>query len=197
MNTDCDLCHTTGDSRNPFLDSSDGTTDTLGLGCSGCHVPEGLRAHHIINGINCAGCHPNDAAPDPENVAPPYYGSVDTLVDNPCNDALVSNTNENWSVGDFLGSDNDGDGLYDIADFDCGPPYQLVSITREGDNIRLTWETTGGRSDAIQAATTVDGAYSDIGVTITNPGVGPLVTNLLDVGGAAGGTRFYRVRNVP
>lgn len=138
MATDCNLCHTKGDNRNPFLGSSDGTNDTPGFGCTGCHgraedagndsvsagLGAGLRQHHVNSGVTvCATCHmdanPSNYTPVGEDVPPPYYGSVDTNVDDPCNrppDFL-----ENWSTGDTAGTDNDGDRIYDEADPDCVP----------------------------------------------------------------------------
>lgn len=113
MNTECDLCHTSGDGRNPYIGSSDGTASNLGLGCTGCHEALGLRAHH---GSFCASCHQNDPAPPTEDVIPPYYGTVDTNADFPCNSD--ENTSEDWT-GDGIGLDNDGDGLYDMDDPDC------------------------------------------------------------------------------
>jgi hypothetical protein len=78
MNTTCNLCHTNGDNRNPFLGSSQGTNaNPVGVGCVGCHGREedagndsvsagrgaGLRQHHTNEGIGtCAGCH-SDANP--------------------------------------------------------------------------------------------------------------------------------------
>lgn len=119
-NTDCNLCHTAGDQRNPYTGSSDGTATNAGLGCTGCHNNFGLRRHHALNGVaECAECHDADGPPPAENVKPPYYGTVDTRAANPCNPAASSNTNENWSIGDFLGLDNDGDNLYDGQDGDC------------------------------------------------------------------------------
>ena len=54
-------------------------------------------------------------------MSPPYYGTAYTKARNPGNTVLAANTNENWSVGDFLGTDNDGNNLYDLADYDIGP----------------------------------------------------------------------------
>jgi hypothetical protein len=138
MSSECNLCHTSGDNRNPWLGSSDGTANNTGLGCVGCHgrledagndsvsdgVGAGLRQHHDNAGITtCAACH-TDADPANyttvgEDIWPPYYGTADTNVSRPCNDVSASNVNENWTIGDYLGSDNDGDGLYDAADPDC------------------------------------------------------------------------------
>jgi len=198
MNTDCRLCHSGGDGNNPFIGSSDGIGVVQGLGCTGCHEASGLRAHHIKNqvGVNCYDCH-DPAAPPAEGVNPPYYGTAYTKANNSCNDKLASNTNENWSIGDFLGLDNDGDNLYDQADFDCGPPYRLISAVPEGANVRITWETVGGRVDAVQASSSVGGSYSDLSGAISIPGVGPVVTNFLEAGGDGNAERFYRIRYVP
>ena len=127
MDTDCNLCHTTGDSFNPFTNSSDGTANNVGYGCAGCHGRDygasgvrgfGLRAHHAANGVGtCSSCHTTGTTPVAESVAPPYYGTPDTRADTPCNtgpDFL-----EDWSIGDGLGLDNDGDNVYDRNDPDC------------------------------------------------------------------------------
>jgi hypothetical protein len=133
MNTECNLCHTQGDQRNPFIGSSDGTAINAGLGCTGCHNEFGLRAHHAGNGVTiCAACHPGDPTPPAENVTPPYYGTADTNVDQPCNTLAASNVNENWTVGDFIGTDNDGDGLYDANDPDCGTPGEISDLMVTG-----------------------------------------------------------------
>ncbi len=128
MATNCALCHTgIPGSSPPFLGSSDGTARTPGYGCLGCHGRDyggsigvtgaGLREHHAANGITlCAGCHLNDPTPLPENVNPPYYGSPDTRCDDACNSG--PDYLENWSIGDTLGLDNDGDNAYDTADSD-------------------------------------------------------------------------------
>jgi hypothetical protein len=123
MSTDCALCHTqTGD--NPFIGSSEGTSNNPGIGCGGCHEPLGLRAHHLINGeTSCQGCHPDDPAPPPEGTVPTYYGTADTMVDDPClSSGLLPGEDgqEVWTLGDTTGLDNDGDNLYDGDDPDCG-----------------------------------------------------------------------------
>ncbi len=128
MDTSCSLCHSEGDDHNPYTGSSAGTANNPGVGCTGCHGRDyggaignsgvGLRAHHFTNGVDvCFSCHGNEPQPLPENVAPTYYGTPDTNVDDPCNsDPLYL---ENWSIGDTRGLDNDGDNLYDGDDPDC------------------------------------------------------------------------------
>jgi len=127
MNTDCNLCHTTGDQNNPFIAQSNGTANNPGVGCTGCHGRDyggtvgssgvGLRARHALHGITtCGFCHLEDPPPLPENVLPIYYGTPDTNVGEACNESGL----ENWSIGDLVGLDNDGDGYYDGNDADCG-----------------------------------------------------------------------------
>jgi hypothetical protein len=147
MNTDCDMCHTSGDNRNPFIGSSqiDGNGDPGGPGCTGCHNGNGLRLHHAANGQDFCfspGCHTSAAAP-PEDTIPEYYTSTMTNARGPCNDVAALKTNENWTIGScsvttstgcdadndcpssetctfvYEGLDNDGDNLYDTADPDC------------------------------------------------------------------------------
>lgn len=197
MNTACALCHTSSDNRNPYTWTSDGTGNNTGLGCSGCHEGPGLRRHHEVNGITfCYDCHDPNEVPSPENVKPPYYGTPDTRADNPGNTVLAANTNENWSVGDFIGLDNDGNGLYDLADFAIGP-YRIQSVKVEGNNVRITWLTAGGRRDAVQASGLVRGPYATVSPAVTIPGVGLVTTNYVEVGAATNTMRFYRLKYTP
>lgn len=195
MATQCNLCHS-GSTRVPtFIGTSTGTVNNPGMGCSGCHEPAGLRKHHKVNGTDCYDCHDPLETPQTENAIPPYYGTADTKVKNPANTVLTANTNENWSVGDFLGLDNDGNNLYDLADYAVGP-YQLLGATREGNNLRLTWLTAGGRTNTVQAAGAVAGTYTNLSSALPIPGVGLVTTNYLDIGGATNTTRFYRLQAV-
>ena len=100
-----------------------------GSGCTGCHGRDyggvlgdsgvGLRAHHAANGVTeCAICHANDPMPVGEDILPTYYGTFDTNVFSSCNDEPFFS--EDWTIGDGLGLDNDGDNLYDGDDPDCG-----------------------------------------------------------------------------
>jgi hypothetical protein len=163
MNTDCNLCHTTGDNRNPFLKSSDGLTGITGRGCTGCHNGPGLRTHHRTTGASsCSGCHPSPEAPPAENTNPPYYGTSATEANNACNPVATANLNENWSTGDFLGLDNDGDNLYDTSDPNCqsaipGP---------------MTVSPAGG----LTSSGTAGGPFtpSSLSHTLTNTGTAPM-----------------------
>lgn len=80
--------------------------------------------------------------------------------------------------------------------------FQIISIKREGADIRLTWTTAGGHDYIVQTnAPPPSGSYtnnfSDL-ITISVPGIGESTTNYLDSGAATISTAFYyRVRLVP
>lgn len=196
MDADCNLCHK-GSSRTPvYIASSNGTTANSGIGCIGCHEAAGLRAHHVASGVaECYDCHDPAASP-PETVNPPYYGTIDTRVKNAANTILAANTNENWSVGDFIGLDNDGNNLYDLADYAVGP-LKAVGVVKEGANVRISWLTAGGRKEVVQAAGSPSGAFTNVGGAVTVSGVGTATTNVLDLNAATNVTRYYRIKSVP
>jgi hypothetical protein len=195
MNTACDLCHFGTNKKPVYTWKSNGTANNTGIGCSGCHAAAGLQTHHVNHGVTvCLDCHDPIGTPDPENVNPPYYGTADTKVRNAGNTLQVANTNENWSVGDFLGLDNDGNGLYDLADYTIGP-FRILSTVPEGNNIRVTWQTAGGRTNTVQAASSVSGTYANLSSAITRTNIGVFTTNYLEVGGANKAARFYRIKS--
>ena len=203
QNQSCVLCHTSPDDVPVFIGSSDGAAGVTGMGCSGCHVGSGLRKHHVAKAptANCystaTGCHHNASETVPaENVNSPHYDgkTAYTRVQNPSNTLQVANTNENWSVGDFWGVDNDGNGLADLADYTIGPRESILSATRVGNDFRITWQTAGGRTNTVQAAGNVSGTYSNISSAIIRTNAGLYTTNYLQVGGATNGARFYRTK---
>ncbi len=138
MAAKCDLCHSKGDNKNPYLGSSSGIRNGVeGRGCAGCHgrvedggndggfspgYGAGLRQHHTRNGVNrCTDCHVDAVLGGfilaEETVKPLYYGlTANSLADNPDNPIAQSQINENWTIGDFEGLNNDGDMFYDAQD---------------------------------------------------------------------------------
>lgn len=74
---------------------------------------------------------------------------------------------------------------------------QIVSLAPEGFNLRLTWQGKGGSNYVVQAASALGGTntFTDLSASISLPGVGPVLTNFLDVGVLTNHTtRFYRLR---
>jgi hypothetical protein len=155
--TQCNTCHPLGGGTTPVLTYHSGAGG--GLGCAGCHgldygetspnsgepkaTAYGLRQYHEIEeGITscglAGGCHvpgslghPNPFPPImAENVAPPYYGvNAPNLLD-PCSSDQEDMTVD---VGEFLGLDNDGDGLRDWpADPDCPMPSTTTTTLPPG-----------------------------------------------------------------
>jgi len=138
LSGDCSACHISPDRFPVLLDSSDGGTGLEPIGCGGCHGRNedtgndsvssgrsaGLRQHHYNGGVtSCAGCHsdanPANYTPVGENVAPSYYFTPDAAHPGKPTDPCNANGEED-SAGSPDGLDNDGDGLYDGVDPDCG-----------------------------------------------------------------------------
>ena len=162
MATACGLCHTVnGDSGS--MTTSRGETGVVGRGCTGCHNAAGLRNHHRTTGASSCSCHGSSAEAAPaESTNPPYYGTSATKANNSCNPVATANLNENWSVGDFEGLDNDGDNLYDTNDPDC------TSVTAGP----LTVTPAGG----LTSSGTAGGPFtpSSLSYTLTNTGTAPM-----------------------
>ena len=153
MGTACGLCHVT-DGDNASMSTSRGSGTVAGSGCTGCHNAAGLRNHHRTTGASSCSCHGASAEAAPaESTQPPYYGTTATRANNACNPVATANLNENWSVGDFRGLDNDGDNLYDLSDPNCvsvvnNPVPTLTSLsptsaTAGGATFTLTVNGTG------------------------------------------------------
>jgi T5SS/PEP-CTERM-associated repeat protein len=96
--------------------------------------------------------------------------------------------------------DADGDGMSNLQEYLAGsnPVADIKAITREGNDIRVTWGAALGKTNALQATMgDVDGSYSNnfADIFVVN---GSVITNYLDVGAATNSpSRYYRVRLVP
>jgi hypothetical protein len=103
-------------------------------------------------------------------------------------------------------ADSDGDGFTNLQEYLAGTDptnaasaFRIVGIATEGDDMRVTWTTGTGKTNALQAAAG-NGGYVTNGFmtifTVTNT-VGT-TTNYLDIGAATNvPTLFYRVWLVP
>ena len=139
VSSDCNVCHTgTPGATGVLLESSTGGSGMAAIGCVGCHGRDeddgnatttgtsqrgaGLRQHHQ-GSAGCTGCHDDQTGYTPvgENILPNYYASPGTghpnIPSSSCN-------GENF-VGS-TGLDNDGNGLYDVADDTCPIPVELM-----------------------------------------------------------------------
>jgi len=112
-------------------------------------------------------------------------------------------TNDNPSA--TASADPDGDGQNNYAEFlsRTDPTtntsvFRLVSGAREGDGVRLVWQTHGGITNVVQAAANLDGSYSNISPNIVIPGNADEMTNYFDVGIITNApARYYRIRLAP
>jgi hypothetical protein len=99
--------------------------------------------------------------------------------------------------------DPDGDGMNNLQEFLAGsnPVIDIKSITKETNDIRVTWQTLAGKTNALQrTAGDVNGGFATnnfADILIINNNIGS-VTNYLDVGTATNfPASYYRVRLVP
>jgi glycosidase len=103
--------------------------------------------------------------------------------------------------------DADGDGMNNLAEFLSGTDptnsaaaLRITSLLATGNDMRVTWTTAAGKTNALQVAAGGDGghytnSFSDIFIITNTTGT---VTNYLDAGGATNAvSRYYRVRLVP
>jgi hypothetical protein len=106
------------------------------------------------------------------------------------------------SVGaDEAGGDADGDGQSNLQEFLAGTDptnsasvFRITGIAPEGDDLRVTWATAGGRTNVLRATSSLSGIYFNISPKIVIPGLGEVVTNYLDKGAVTNtASRFYRV----
>ncbi len=107
-------------------------------------------------------------------------------------------------------ADPDGDGQNNLAEFLSGTNptnsasgLRIVSALRENNDVMITWTTTGGFTNAVQAtAGGGNGGYTTNFTDISSPviisGSGDATTNYVDNGGATNSpSRYYRIRLVP
>jgi hypothetical protein len=107
-------------------------------------------------------------------------------------------------------SDLDGDGASNLAEFRAGTQpdfansvFRIVAAQRETNNVRITWNTVGGKSYRVQinvpaANGGLTSNFTDLSPLISVPGFDESVTNYVHVGGATNlPARYYRVRLAP
>ena len=81
-----------------------------------------------------------------------------------------------------------------------GSFFHITQLTREGNDLRVTWTCGAGRTNMLQAAGRPDGSlihnFVDLPPAVVLGGVGVVSTNRLHVGAATNTARYYRVRLV-
>jgi len=104
----------------------------------------------------------------------------------------------------MAGDDADGDGMSNLQEYLAGTDptnnasaFRILSITRENNDLRVTWLAAGGHTNAVQAAPSLTGDYSDVSSNIVIAGSSDMATNYLDLGAVTNSpARYYRIRLV-
>ena len=99
--------------------------------------------------------------------------------------------------------DPDGDSSSNLSEYlagtdpnDSSSLLRITDIVRQGNDIRITWNTIGGRTNQLQVSTGLT-EFVDLGPEITVPGAGDVSTDAIDAGAFINAqSRFYRVRTV-
>ena len=103
------------------------------------------------------------------------------------------------------GKDADGDGLSNLQEYlsgtspiDANSALRITAITQESNNLRVTWSTAAGRTNALQRTASGNFSTNTFTSIFTVTNTLGASTNYLDLGGATNNPAgFYRIRLVP
>ncbi len=145
LSSDCGACHLAAGRFPVSLNGPSTSAAPFNTACLGCHgrvegaaglTGRGLRQHHTRAGETaCLACHGDAALTGfpvvAESVLPPLYltgnAAHPLLPTDPCNPA--PGFPEGKYGGSTLGLDNDGNGLYDVADPACTPTAPAINLS--------------------------------------------------------------------
>jgi hypothetical protein len=113
---------------------------------------------------------------------------------------LIGLGGEVYFTGDHYGSGLQKDAYY--VNPLASNLFQITKIAKEGNNIRITWPTVGGRTNVVQTSSGNSGGsftnFTDHSPIIVPAGGDFTTTNYLDVGAVTNSpARFYRIRVAP
>ena len=136
-----------------------------------------------------------------------------TLILNPNDDTDIDGIPNGYEQGHGLdplnaadaSADNDGDGFTNLQEFQAGTSptnsssvFRVLSLESTNGDVLVTWQTAGGRTNVVVAASDMAGSFTNVSPNIILPGSGDVTTNWLDAGGATNGaSRYYKIRLVP
>ena len=166
-------------------------------------LPAGVSGSFTVTvtaaNINSDGV-PNNADPLDQDFALVIYNAIGAV------DSDGDGLPDGWEMSYFgnLGEagtgDFDGDGQNNLAEFLAGTDptnsasfFSISAVTREADNIRVTWMTGPGKTNALER--TPGGSFTNNFSVLTNIVTTGTVTNHLDIGAATNlPAVYYRVR---
>jgi hypothetical protein len=107
-------------------------------------------------------------------------------------------TNASLQAFTPTGTNADGDCDWVLVLQDPVAAFRITAVAREGNNVRVTWNTSGGTTNVVEVASSPAGSYSSISANMLMTGKGGVATNYVDFGGVTNGpSRFYRIHVVP
>jgi hypothetical protein len=94
-------------------------------------------------------------------------------------------------VSNYAGIVTTTDGLFTVN------PFQITDVAIQTNDVLITWTTTGGQTNVVQATTDFTKGFTNITANIFVNGTGAVSTNFLDHGAVTNWPdRFYRVQVV-
>jgi len=208
---------------------SPGYTYLWSDGTTGASITTNAAGTYSVTVTDSKGCttscsatltvNPPPVAPTAANDGPIVEGNTLNLTASTIADVTYNwtgpnsfaSTNQNPSIsnatsaasGSYLVTVTDSNGCTSAAGSTIGlvTALRITAITAQGNDIQITWLTTGGTTNAVQATAGTPG-YNTNFVDVSGPllilGSGDTSTNYTDSGGATNTpAQFYRVRLVP
>jgi hypothetical protein len=73
-------------------------------------------------------------------------------------------------------------------------PFQIATFAFQTNDAMITWTTTGGQTNVVQATSDLTLPFTNLSTNIVIPGASATTTNYLDAGAATNSvTRYYRI----
>ena len=110
---------------------------------------------------------------------------------------LIGLGGEVYFTGDHYGSGLQKN-AYFVNPIPASNIFQISNIAKEGNNVRITWPTVGGRTNVVQTSSGGFNTFTDHSPILVPAGGDFTITNYLDVGALTNSSaRYYRIRLAP
>lgn len=147
------------------------------------YYPQDTNSSHVVDSVG-------DGIPDAWRVQ--YFPEVDP------NGTSTNNLSCAACDADGTGQNNLFKYLAGLDPTNNASVFQITSVAPQGNDIQITWQAGGGRTNVVEFSLDLSGAYSNVSPNIVLPSGDDVTTNYLDTGGATNSpTRFYRIQLVP
>ncbi len=184
-----------------------------------------------VSDANCSGTSSGNAAitvnPTPTGPTPGSNSPINEGQTLNLTASLVTNATYGWSGPNAFASSTQNPSITNATISDSGTyyvavtvngctspsnstfvtvsPFRIIAVTLQSNNVLVTWESGGGKTNQVQSANAgANGGYNstntflNLGPQIILPGSSEVITNYLDAGGGTNlPARFYRIRLVP